>query len=212
MNPANLLAQLQRQIKEDPKRATILAVLVIVMGVMWARLALSGKSQPATAEASIDSSLLIAPSVPVDSTRRPGLSVHAEELTAWTRLPVQPVRRNLFAVNLTYYRRDGSTGSPSAGSQGFWQELAKSQSQTTDLKKARQIQIENVEQLASQIKLQSTMMGAAPKAMANGKLVGVGDIVSVDAAGAVATFRVLGVGPRSMIVEHEGIRLEISMN
>ena len=53
------------------------------------------------------------------------------------------------------------------------------------------------------MKLQSTMMGPQPKALVNGELVGEGDVV--------AAFRVLKIEARRIIVEREGIRLEIQM-
>jgi hypothetical protein len=46
-------------------------------------------------------------------------------------------------------------------------------------------------------------MGQKPKAMVNGKLVVEGDVVE--------GFRVLKIGPRGIIVERDGIRLEVLM-
>jgi hypothetical protein len=46
-------------------------------------------------------------------------------------------------------------------------------------------------------------MGASPKAVIDGGLVGEGDVV--------ASFRVLRIEPRRIIVEREGIKLEIQM-
>jgi hypothetical protein len=45
------------------------------------------------------------------------------------------------------------------------------------------------------------MMGSAPKALVNGKLVQEGDVV--------ASFRVLKIEARGIIVEQKGIKLEI---
>ena len=45
------------------------------------------------------------------------------------------------------------------------------------------------------------MMGASPKALINGQLVGEGEVV--------AGFRVLKIEARRMIIEREGIQLEI---
>jgi len=47
------------------------------------------------------------------------------------------------------------------------------------------------------------MMGPQPKALVNGEFVGEGSVV--------ASFRVLKIEARRMIVEREGIRLEIVM-
>ena len=72
-----------------------------------------------------------------------------------------------------------------------------------DVRKERQILIENLHQQASQLRLQSTMMGAVPKAVINGELVEEGEVV--------AAFRVLKIEARRIIVEREGIKLEIQM-
>ncbi len=208
----NLLNALRRSIQEDPKRATILAVLVVVMLVMWARLALGGKSAPAQAEASMSAAATdIQAARSADNLQRRSFSAHAERLSEWIAQPVGPMGRNLFAVNLTYYRRDGSEASEKGAAGGFWDELAKSDAKQTDQRKSREILLENVRLQAGQIRLQSTMMSASPRAMVNGKLVGVGDVVAVETAEAVTAFRVLGIEARGMIVEHEGIRLEITM-
>ena len=53
------------------------------------------------------------------------------------------------------------------------------------------------------MQLLSTVMGAKPKAMINGELVGEGDVI--------AAFRVIRIEARRVIVEREGIRLEITM-
>jgi hypothetical protein len=47
-------------------------------------------------------------------------------------------------------------------------------------------------------------MGPNPRAVINGELVGEGDVV--------AEFRVLKIEARRIVIEREGIRLEITMN
>jgi hypothetical protein len=49
----------------------------------------------------------------------------------------------------------------------------------------------------------STLMGPHPKAMVNGQMVGEGEVV--------AQFRVTEIRARSVVVEREGIKLEIPM-
>jgi hypothetical protein len=209
----NLIARLRQAAKDDPKKAGILTVLVLVMLIMWAKIALTGKPTPATAAGAVSApaAIQVGGHTVTDNRAAFSFSEHAERLSEWTREPVKPLTRNLFAVNLTYYRRDGSNVTRETGERGFWEELAKSRAAQTDQKKARQILIENLQLQASQIKLQSTLMGNVPKAMVNGKLVGVGDVVAVETAEARTTFRVLKIEARGMIVEHEGIKLAISM-
>lgn len=213
MTPDNLVGRLRQAVREDPKKAGFLGALVLVMLLLWGRVALTGKNAPSPAAAEVNAAATGSPAArAADNPVRPGFSEHAERLSEWTREPVKPMRRNLFAVNLTYYRRDGSGGRPAEQQLGFWEELAKSREAKTDQKKARQILVENLQLQASQIRLQSTMMGANPQAMVNGTLVGVGDVVAVETAEARTTFRVLKIEARGMIVEHEGIKLAISMN
>ncbi len=54
-------------------------------------------------------------------------------------------------------------------------------------------------------------MGTRPKAVINGDLVGEGDLVASGTGRARTQFRVLKIEPRRIIVEREGIRLEIPM-
>jgi hypothetical protein len=72
-----------------------------------------------------------------------------------------------------------------------------------DQRKERQILIENLQLQAMQLRLQSTVMGATPRALLNGDMVREGDVV--------ASFRVLKIEPRRIVVEREGIKLEIPM-
>ena len=48
------------------------------------------------------------------------------------------------------------------------------------------------------------MMGASPKALVNGRLVGLGDVV--------ASFRVTKIEARRIVVEREGIKFALRFN
>jgi hypothetical protein len=63
--------------------------------------------------------------------------------------------------------------------------------------------IANYTAQASKLRLESIMLGSQPKAMVNGKLIGEGSVV--------AEFRVLKIEARRIVVEREGIQLEIQM-
>ena len=86
---------------------------------------------------------------------------------------------------------------------GFWARLEKSLALQADQRDKRENQQANYIKAAAQLKLQSTIMGPQPKALVNGELVGEGDVV--------AEFRVQKIEARRVIVEREGIRLEIQM-
>lgn len=210
----NLIARLRQMLARDSRKAAFLGGLILVMLILWGRLLLTGDNAPTPASAAPVSKTDNQATKSNTSGKQPRISYskHAERLAEWTNQPVQPLRRNLFVVNLSYYRRDGSNGGSSDQNLGFWGELEKSREVKTDQKKARRILIENLQLQASRIKLQSTMMGAKPQAMVNGTLVGVGDVVAVDTAQGRTTFRVLEIEARGMIVEHEGIKLAVTMN
>ena len=76
--------------------------------------------------------------------------------------------------------------------------------QQADQKDKRENLIANYRAEAAKLRLQSTMMGSQPRAMVNGELVREGSVV--------ASFRVEKIEARRIIVEREGIRLEIQMN
>ena len=69
--------------------------------------------------------------------------------------------------------------------------------------KLRENLLANFRAEAGNLRLDSIIMGPQPKAMIDGKLVAEGDVV--------ALFRVLKIEPRRIIVEREGIKLEIQM-
>jgi hypothetical protein len=73
-----------------------------------------------------------------------------------------------------------------------------------DQKREREVLVENLRGQALQLKLQSTVLGASPKALVNGQLVRVGDVV--------ASFRVTKIEARRIVVEREGIKLEVRSN
>jgi hypothetical protein len=99
--------------------------------------------------------------------------------------------------------KTGSAGVRERADDGFWARLEKSLAVQADQKDKRENQKANYIKAAAELKLQSTMMVAQPKALLNGELVGEGDVV--------ADFRVVKIEARRVIVEREGIRLEIQM-
>jgi hypothetical protein len=207
--PRTLWDKIFTAVRNDPQKAGILTVLVAILVVLQIRLQMSEEhSGPARAAANTAAGGADNPP-PFSGT---GAETHASArpldsasaLRAWMESPGTPLTRNLFEVELERFPSDGSR-LPMANKDvvGFWDELAKSMTFRADVKKERQILMENLARQASQLRLQSTIMGASPKAVIDGGLVGEGDVV--------ATFRVLRIEPRRIIVEREGIKLEIQM-
>jgi hypothetical protein len=190
------------KVKAEPKRAVFLAVLLAVMGLMWVK-ALSHGVSPATARASIDSSAQTAPGM----QEKPLLSRTSQALQEWTRTPLSLVHRNVFDLKLEYFPQDQSSPQPQAreGDDGFWDQVAKSLTSRADQEKARRILAENLRVQAARLDLQSTVMSqGSPKALINGVLVGEGDVVS--------GFRVVRIEAKGVIVEREGVKLEVRFN
>ena len=208
--PKNLVGKLAFAVRNDPKRACILTVLVAILVVLQVRLHMSKSEGTARATSAMPSqSTLSGTSQNSGAGGRAGDAATA--LRAWMEAAPAPLGRNLFAVNLERFPQDGNRTTSSSQTVGFWDELAKSMSSRADVRKERQILIENLTQQANQMRLQSTLMGATPKAVIDGELVSEGDVVACGSGESRTIFRVLKIEPRRIIVEREGIKLEIQM-
>jgi hypothetical protein len=200
----NFVSSVVSAAKADPKKVGVLVVLVTVLGTMWIRMAVTGEgpemAQGSTAARSDNE---------VADRARAGRSTvsaaAASALAEWRNQPVNPIVRNLFAVQLDNF---GQTGAAPAGpvtrvEDGFWDELAKSLTSQADQNKQRQIRMDNAIRDAAKMQLQTIVMGASPKAVIDGEMVEEGSVV--------AGFRVSRIEARRIIVEREGIKLEIPM-
>jgi hypothetical protein len=203
----NPIAKLVEAAKADPKKAGVLAVLVTVLGTMWVRMALQGGAGPQVAGAAMATSSDNEVADRLAAAGRGG-AVNPTSLAAlaeWRTQPVSPIVRNLFIVQLDQYAHEqGRQAVPvTRADDGFWDELAKSLTSRADQNKQRQIRIDNTVRDAEKLQLQTIVMGASPKAVINGEMVGEGSVV--------AEFRVSRIEARRIIVEREGIKLEIPM-
>jgi len=209
-NPLKTYAdKLVIQAKADPKKASILGVLTVIMIFSWYRMAGDDSSSggPARASASV-TPVRAGGAVLPDNLRAPSSTTSAtvQALLEWQRRPIAPLSRNLFVINYDFFPQDGSTPAPLHVQQGdgFWDHIAKSMTARADQKREREVLVENLRGQALQLKLQSTVLGASPKALVNGQLVRVGDVV--------ASFRVTKIEARRIVVEREGIKLEVRSN
>jgi hypothetical protein len=208
-NNKQLAQKIIRALRKDPKKTAVLTILVAAQGIMLCRTVMKNRETPANA----------ATRYQVDVSDNTSPDAASEQVTApdrWRGPEIPPLSRNLFAVKLDNFPLDGTAAqaaAPTSGN-GFWDQLAKSMSLRADQKKERAALLENLEHQASQLKLQSIVMGAKPSAVINGKLVGEGSevVASGSEQGGATTFRVLKIEPRRVIVEREGVKLEIAMN
>jgi hypothetical protein len=217
------LAQALSAARGDPKKTGVMAVLAVLLAFMVWRTFGPGAT-PSRASASQAGQIAAraragaggalgsiaaggSGNSAADSQAARDLAI-SPYLRKWADAPVSTISRNLFAVRLEYFPMDGpKTGSNDVrerGDDGFWARLEKSLVVQADQRDKRENQKANYIKAAAELKLQSTMMGAQqPKALVNGELVGEGDVV--------ADFRVVKIEARRVIVEREGIRLEIQM-
>jgi hypothetical protein len=206
-NPASKSWQMNvlKAAKADPKKATILVLLVTFMAFMWLRLLGGNTAGPATASASVTEFQIPGPSDNAGKFSARFNAMH-EALREWASRPVSPLNRNLFSVNYDFFPQDGSRPVVLRAPQGdgFWDRLAKSMTARADAKREQEVLRENLRLQAAQLKIQSTVMGASPKALINGELVGEGDVV--------ASFRVSRIEARRVVVEREGIKLELRLD
>jgi hypothetical protein len=202
----NFVSSVFSAAKADPKKVGVLAVLVTVLGTMWVRMAMTGQGGPQSAEASTAAR---SDNDVADRARGTGRSTvsaaAASALADWRNQPVNPIVRNLFAIQLDSFGQQGTApaGPVTRVEDGFWDELAKSLTSQADQNKQRQIRTDNAIRDAAKMQLQTIVMGASPKAVIDGEMVEEGSVV--------AGFRVSRIEARRIIVEREGIKLEIPM-
>ena len=194
---------LGRAIRQDPKKAGILVVLLLILGIAGVRAAM------VMAPAAAPANSLAVPGAGSGLTAPRGLGdsprvAAAKSLQDWLSKPATQLSRNVFAIRLDYFPSDGTQTMRSPEDGGFWDELAKSVQAQADEKSARRRALNRIMNEAAQLRVQSTLMGPNPKALVNGQLVREGDVV--------ASFRIDKIESRRIIVEQMGIKLEIKFD
>src|SRR5262249_2678589 len=122
MKTQSLWDKIIRAIRNDPKKAAILTVLVAILVVVQVRLQMSRTDAASRATASLAPSphnTGVSGSGGESGTGRPQDSAGA--LRAWMNAPATPIGRNLFAINLERFPQDQNRISITPnGSTGFW--------------------------------------------------------------------------------------------
>jgi hypothetical protein len=133
----------------------------------------------------------------------------------WLGTPIKALDRNLFETKLEYFQRlDSAVGDTAliVAEELFWDQLAKSLAAQADQKKQKQIRSENLQLAASSLRLQSTIMGHSPRALMDGRMLRTGDTVEAGAQGMSLTFRVHLIEARRVVIERDGVKLELRMD
>jgi hypothetical protein len=195
------LQGLMEHIRREPKKAGVLSILGALLLVLGIRAAIGG-SGPQAASAG-----RIASMPTVTSGNDAGGQQSSPAMAAlcdFIAKPIAPVTRNLFVVKMEYYPADGSrpVATSEIDAEGFWEQIEKLRASRADQEKARGILVGNLRVLAAKLDLQSTVMrNGSPKALVNGVLVGEGDTIE--------GFRVIKIEPKRIVVEREGVKLEV---
>lgn len=199
-----LRAKINEMIRREPRNAAILGVLLLVVLVLIVRSATGTRQKVVAAtNAAIDS--VISPKKDKSGDKTSAAPLPGREaLRHWMASPISNPDRNLFAVRLQYFAKEGDQNIFQIETPGFWDEVEKSMSSQADQRQQRSILVENLRKEAGGLKLQTTLMGDHPKALINGQL--------VEPGGVIAGFNVVQVGPRRVELERDGVRLEIQMN
>jgi hypothetical protein len=192
----SLSAKLAKEFGRDPKKTTILAVLLIV-GVVFG-LRTINKQSPSSAEAGGLGDMAIfsgesASAGPVVPFRDFASSEEPKDLNlASMNLEVT---RDLFSFDASHFERivkdDPVVDRPDETPDMQGPEVGESE------------RIAAIHQLATELDLQSTMASDRPAAMINGKVLGVGDRIN--------GFRIVQISTGQCVVEQDGVRISLQM-
>lgn len=205
--PSDNLERVKRLLGQDPRKVAILGTLIALLGLLIVRQITN--AGPVAQASGAARTAAPADGAPAD----PGRENRASAATAgdpdgpvgrWLASAPTPLSRNPFLVKLDLFPPDVTRPQLPEESGGFWDEVAKSLLDHADQQERKQELLSRLQEHAKALRVTSVLMGPKPRAVINGELVGEGDVV--------AGFRVLEIGPRRVVIEREGIRLEVTMN
>lgn len=209
---ASLQHKVLKMMRSDPKKTGVLTLLVVVLIVMWSRM-WSSNGGATVAVAGIQG---IPSALSSQSAANKSSEIHAA-LYTWqnTEIPIA-LNRNLFSAKLDYF--PASVTAPAVllqaavpAGDGFWDRIEKSMSEAADQNRVQRVLTANLQAQIDTLRLETTLMTSKPRAVIDGALVGVGDVVASGSGSSRTEFRVVKIEARRVIVEREGIKLEIPM-
>ncbi len=199
--------KLSDAMRRDPKRTGALGVLSVVLLVLIGRAMIGGRAEPSAAVAG--PAVVKKKSVGDAAMRTPNKNLNAAAVQKWLNSSPSKIDRNLFAIKLDFYPLPSGKGLAKGAKSNSDED--KSAAQEADVLKEWAARSEAAQQQARLLRLQSTLMSARPKALINGQMVKEGDAVTANPGDSQGEFRVLKIEPRRVIVERDGIKLEILM-
>jgi hypothetical protein len=160
-------------VRRDPKRSAVLAGLLVVLAVLGTRHHL--KSMPRAAEAAIGTPDALVPGAAIGLTG----STSGDHLLAWLGDEIRPVARDAFRVDrpaLTASESQVRDSAPVAEPD----EAAKLDRREADEQRVRRFDESAIVSAARRLRVQSTIEGANPSALVNGRLLRPGDAILAD--------------------------------
>jgi hypothetical protein len=182
---ANWVLRLKAELIRDKRKTGILLALLAFAGLMAGRMLLSSVS-PARAVAAQNATAPVAPDVP----EVPYSSGGESSIDLLQDAP-QGITRDLFHVNTHLFA--------SSGTVPITQALVDRPDGPTE----QEIQRLGVRAQAQTLNLQSTIAGASPAAIINGRVIQCGE--------SIGGFKVTAVGPRNCVVERDSVRVRLEM-
>ncbi|MGF1635154.1 MAG: hypothetical protein ACFCVE_14980 [Phycisphaerae bacterium] len=201
--PEQLLNHLPPALRRDPKKTGVLAGLVLVLVVLW--VVMFGRGEEGGGVAATIAR--VASSVTSTEAEEVKLTPASPQLLAWLSRPTPVTPRDVFAVDWEAFPIEpGKEAAPVEKVEPgeiFWSKLEKSLARRADALREKAVARASLKEAADDLRLTSTLMGRNPAAVIDGKLVRVGDVL--------ASFRVLAIEPRRVVLEREGVRFEVEM-
>jgi hypothetical protein len=185
-------------VRSEPKKAAVLGALLSVMGLLWVKVLFMAPPAAEARPAAATPRKALAAAEEAGSA----LSAARRQFLVWRAQTTPPMKRNLFQVQYDLFPPDES-GRISAAEQGaFWEQIAKSLDFRSDQEVARTSLKQELRKRAGSLRPTATINANGGRmALIEGRLVGEGDIVG--------GFRVLQIAADRIVVEREGVRLEV---
>jgi hypothetical protein len=186
----NLKDRVLAEVRRDPKKVSILGALALVLLIIGVREVVRRGGSPATVRASDATSLR----KPASAVQAPALA-KGRDRKADSPSPTAKatVDRDIFTPNVAYYPVE-EKAKPTT--------VVASAQVVDPTAKAEAAKLQ-VQAQAKALSLQSTVVGAVPTAIINGRVLRVGDWVS--------DFQIVEISSRSCQLEKSGIRVVLEM-
>ena len=194
----NLKDRLLAGLRRDPKKASILGVLALVFLIVGVREVARRTGSPSAGSAATsrapDAGGATGLPVPANALQAPGLSKGGNRQgDSSTAIQKAPVDRDIFTPNVAYFPV-GEKTEPGT---------VVSSTQVIDPTAKAEAAKQEVQARAKALSLQSTVIGAVPTAIINGRVLRVGDWIS--------DFQVVEINSCSCQLEKSGIRVVLEM-